>query len=182
VRLTILSRASDLAQLQAMSVERTLLAKYPDFDVSRLHRPTLGDRDQQSSLTSLTDKGAFTADLSDALASGAADLVVHSWKDLPLEGPPETEVAGTLERADPRDLLLVRRDVVDRRSPMLNVLSSSPRRTWLLEQSLPGLLPWKVERVTCTPVRGNIPTRLAKLSAGAGRARDRDQTRTRRHR
>src|SRR6185295_6476799 len=82
VRLRILSRASDLARLQAMSVERALRSRWPDLDISFVHRATLGDRDQQSALAEMTDKGAFTADLSDALVSRDADLVVHSWKDL----------------------------------------------------------------------------------------------------
>jgi hydroxymethylbilane synthase len=170
VRLTILSRASDLARLQAMSVERALRAQFPDLDITLRERGTLGDRDQQTTLSTLTDKGAFTADLSDALGNGEADIVVHSWKDLPIEGRADTEVAATLERADPRDLLLVRRDVVERRGPVLSVLSSSPRRGFLLEESLAPLLPWPVERVTCVPVRGNIPTRLAKLAKGEGDA------------
>lgn len=166
MRLTILSRASDLARLQAMSVERALRACSPALDISLRWRATLGDRDQQTSLVNLTDKGAFTADLSDALGFGDADIVVHSWKDLPLEERRDTEVAATLARADPRDLLLVRRDVVTRRPAVLSVLSSSPRRAFLLEQSLPALLPWRVEDVRCVPVRGNIPTRLAKLANG----------------
>jgi hydroxymethylbilane synthase len=153
-----------------MSVERALRARWPDLDINLVHRATLGDRDQQSALSQMTDKGAFTADLSDALVSGDSDVVVHSWKDLPLECRPETMIGATLERADPRDLLLVRRDVVAKRPRVLTVLSSSPRRIWLLEQSLIGLLPWPVERVQCVPVRGNIPTRLSKLTSGEGDA------------
>jgi len=170
VRLRILSRASDLARLQAMAVEAALRARWPDLDLQLVHRATQGDRDQQSALSQMTDKGAFTADLSEALVSGDAEMVVHSWKDLPLECRPGTTIGATLERADPRDLLLVRRDVVRRRPPVLSVLSSSPRRIWLLEQSLAGLLPWPVEQVQCVPVRGNIPTRLSKLTSGAGDA------------
>jgi hydroxymethylbilane synthase len=168
VRLKILSRASDLARLQAMLVERALTAHWPDLETTLVHRSSHGDRNQQAPLTTLSDKGAFTADLSDALVSGDADLVVHSWKDLPLECRPETMIAGSLERADPRDVLLVRRDVVARRPTQVSVLSSSPRRTWLLGESLPSLLPWPVETVQCVPVRGNVPTRLAKLIAGDG--------------
>src|SRR5262245_46268512 len=113
-----------------MSVERALHAWSPDLDISLRSRATHGDRDQQTALASLTDKGAFTADLSDALASGDADMVVHSWKDLPLEERPDTEVAATLERADPRDLLLVRRDAIARKPGVLSVFSSSPRRAF----------------------------------------------------
>src|SRR5262249_44159492 len=48
----------------------------------------------------------------------------------------------------------------------LDVLSSSPRRSWLLEQTLPDLLPWAIEGVRFLPVRGNITTRISKLITG----------------
>jgi len=84
VRLRLLSRASDLARIQAMLVGRALQARWPDVDVTFQTRVASGDRDSTTPLASLVDKGAFTSDLSDALATGEADAVVHSWKDLPL--------------------------------------------------------------------------------------------------
>jgi hydroxymethylbilane synthase len=170
MRVRILSRASDLARLQAMLVSRALQDRWPDVDPVLLTRAAAGDRDGETPLAALPDKGAFTADLSEALGAGAADLVVHSWKDLPLEGRPDTTIAATLERADPRDLLLMRLDAVARRPRIVHVLSSSPRRAWLLEQALPGLLPWPVDEIRCAPVRGNVPTRLARLLEGRGDA------------
>ena len=79
-------------------------------------------------------------------------------------------MAATLERADPRDVLLVRRDVVAARPRTITILSSSPRRSWLLEQALPELWPWRVEAFQFAPVRGNIATRLARLIEGRGDA------------
>jgi hydroxymethylbilane synthase len=163
VRLRLLSRASDLARIQAMLVGRALSARWPDVEVTFLTRVASGDRDTVTPLASLADKGAFTSDLSNALATGEADAVVHSWKDLPLEGRPDTVIAATLERADPRDVLLVRRAVTSERPSRLRVLSSSPRRAWLLERALPPLLPWKIETIDFVPVRGNIATRVSKL-------------------
>jgi hydroxymethylbilane synthase len=163
VRVRILSRTSALARLQALLASRALQERWPDVDVTLSTRAASGDRDSATPLSAFPDKGAFTADLSDALASGEADAVVHSWKDLPLEDRPRTTVAATLERADPRDVLLFRRDVVETRPRRLEVLSSSPRRTWLLQELLAALLPWPVENVEFTPVRGNIQTRLRKL-------------------
>src|SRR5205823_6172419 len=128
MRVSILSRASDLARLQAMLVGRALEARWPDLDIHYQTRTSAGDRDGVTPLASLPDKGAFTADLSDALGSGGADLVMHSWKDLPLEPRPDTAIVATLERADPRDVLIVRREVVLARPRTLRVLSSSPRR------------------------------------------------------
>jgi hydroxymethylbilane synthase len=170
VRVRILSRASDLARLQAMLVGRAIVRRWPDTELTYLTRTSAGDRDNTTPLAAMPDKGAFTADLTDGLRSGAADLVVHSWKDLPLEDRPDTVIAATLERADPRDVLLVRRSVLDARPGTVQILSSSPRRVWLLEQALPPLLPWPVDALQFTPVRGNIQTRLKRLIEGRGHA------------
>jgi hydroxymethylbilane synthase len=166
----ILSRASDLARLQAFLVGRALEAHAPDTTITYLTRTASGDRDTDTPLAAMPDKGAFTADLTGGLLTGEADLVVHSWKDLPLEGRPDTEIAATLERADPRDVLLIRRDVVTKRPAVIRILSSSPRRAWLIDPVLPELLPWPVSRLEWLPVRGNIATRLTRLIEGRGDA------------
>ncbi len=170
MRVRLLSRASDLARIQAMLVARALQTRFPELEVRLLTRASAGDRDGETPLASMPDKGAFTADLSDALLAGAADLVVHSWKDLPLEHREGTFVAATLERADPRDVLVVRRDAIASRPSTVRILSSSPRRAWLLERALPALWPWKVDAFAFAPVRGNVTTRLARLIEGRGDA------------
>ena len=170
MQLRLLSRGSDLAVFQAGRVAQALTDRWPDLEVVPLTRTSAGDRDDQASLTEASDKGLFTADLSTALVEGLADAAVHSWKDLPIAGHPGTTVAATLLRADPRDVLLIRRDVTEARPGGLTVLTSSPRRTWQLDQGLAGLLPWPVATVVSRPVRGNIPTRLRKLLAREGDA------------
>lgn len=167
MRIRILTRASDLARLQGHLVQQRL-DRAGDITTSLLARESSGDRDGTTPLWQLGEKGVFTADLSDALARGDADLVVHSWKDLPTEPRRDTIVAATLPRADARDVLLVRRDAASRRAPWLRILSSSPRRALMLGELLPDLLPWPVDTVECVSVRGNIPTRLKLLAEGAG--------------
>ena len=170
MRLRLLSRASALAVLQAELVARALHRRWPGLDVVRTTRTSEGDRDRRLDLWNAAAKGAFTTDLSQQLVTDDADLVVHSWKDLPIEAYSGTTVAATLERADARDVLLVRRDVVLDRPAALNVLSSSPRRAWQLTTSLAPLLPWTTSELRMLPVRGNIPTRLTKLLTGDGEA------------
>lgn len=162
----ILSRGSALARLQTALVERALAAAHPDLSIACATRASAGDRDLTSPLWKLTDKGAFTADLSEALRRNEADIVVHSFKDLPIELPRGTRIAGALPRADARDMLLVRKQVVHERPSQLSILSSSPRRAWLLSEVLPSLLPWPVDSVAAIPVRGNIETRVTKLLEG----------------
>ena len=170
MRLRLLSRASALAVLQAGLVARALHGHWPGLDLVRMTRASEGDRDRRLDLGNAAEKGVFTADLSQQLLTDDADLVVHSWKDLPIEPHAGTTVAATLERADARDALLVRRDVVRDKPAALNVLSSSPRRAWQLATSLAPLLPWPTNELRILPVRGNIPTRLTKLLTGHGDA------------
>ena len=162
----ILSRASSLARLQTALVERALRESHPDLDIETLTRTSAGDQDQTSPLWKLPNKGAFTADLSESLIAGDADIVVHSFKDLPIDMPAGTRIAGALPRADARDLVLIKRAVIDRRPESLRILSSSPRRAWLLGDVLPSLLPWRTRSIEAVPVRGNIETRLRKLIEG----------------
>lgn len=166
MRLRVLSRASDLAVLQAGLVADALTRSSPGLSVERLTRSSGGDRDRRVDLWAAEEKGLFTADLSEAVARGDADIAVHSWKDLPIENYPGNTIAGPLERADPRDVLLVGREVRDRRPSALRILSSSPRRAWQLRSSARRLLPWPVETMSILPVRGNVPTRLDKLIGG----------------
>lgn len=170
MRVRILTRASDLARLQGHLVKRRIQAARPAADITLHTRDSAGDVDRQTPLWQLDDKGAFTSDLSDALPRGEADIVVHSWKDLPIEPRRDTVVAATLPREDARDVLLIRRDAAARRAPWLKILSSSPRRALLLSEFLPDALPWRLEAVECVSVRGNIPTRLQQLVDGKGDA------------
>jgi hydroxymethylbilane synthase len=168
MRIRILSRASDLATLQARLVANALRERWPTADVTLATQSSEGDRDRRVALWDAAERGLFTTDLSQALLDRRADVVVHSWKDLPIEPYPGTVVAATLERADARDVLLLRRDVHDARPSALTILTSSPRRMWQIERGLAPLLPWSVATIGTTAVRGNIPTRLAKLVAGEG--------------
>lgn len=170
MRVRVLTRASDLARLQGHIVKRRLQTAWPSADVVLAARDSAGDTDRQTPLWQFGDKGAFTSDLSEALVRDEADIVVHSWKDLPIEPRPGTIVAATLRREDARDVLLLRREAVMARSPWLTVLSSSPRRAFLLSEFLPGALPWHVDTVECVAVRGNVPTRLGHLADGRGDA------------
>jgi hydroxymethylbilane synthase len=170
MRIRLLSRASDLATLQARLVAAALQARWPSLDIVLTTQSSAGDRNARAALWAAGDKGLFTSDLSRALVDRDADAVVHSWKDLPIEPHPGARIAATLPRADARDLLLVRRDVIGARPAAVMVLTSSPRRAWQIDRALAPLLPWPVATIGASAIRGNVPTRLAKLVAGEGHA------------
>ena len=175
--LTIGARQSDLARLQAYEVGESLLRENPHLSVKYHFRQSLGDRNQENPLWKMPEKGVFTGDFRESLIRGECDLVVHSWKDLPLECDPfpgsdekdrgfqQTELIATLKRADVRDLLLFKKSHFDRvsRKKELCLFSSSPRRSYNLSDFFKTGFPVPLNRIYFESVRGNILTRISKL-------------------
>lgn len=164
----IASRISDLARIQAYSVGEEIKRHYPKIEIKYNFRESLGDKNLTNALWQMPEKGVFTQDFLQDLIEEKCDLVVHSWKDLPIEAREQTEIIGTLEREDMRDLLLFRKDKVEavKASRQLKVLSSSPRREFNLKPFLKSYLPFNLKEIEFIPVRGNMPTRLNKLFSG----------------
>lgn len=170
MRLKLASRKSDLARWQAIQVARYLEthSSHPSFEF--LFKASLGDQDLDTPLASMGSKGVFTEDFYQDLVNGNCDLVVHSWKDLPVESRVDTAIAMTMPRADVRDIVLIPEEVWAEacRVGKLKLLSSSPRRIYNLSSALPTLLPARVD-LEFVNVRGNVPTRLRKMhEQGAG--------------
>jgi hydroxymethylbilane synthase len=165
MRVTIASRRSDLARIQAYQVGEALSAAHPQIEINYSFHESLGDRNQNDPLWQMPEKGVFTQDFRAGLLGGDFDLVVHSWKDLTIEDDPETEIAATLARADARDLLLVREDrwAEVERTGAMSILTSSPRRAYNLHSFLREGLPAKVSELNFVNIRGNVPTRVRKL-------------------
>jgi len=165
MRVTIASRRSELARIQAYQVGDALRFAAPLIEISYSFHESLGDRNQNDPLWQMPEKGVFTQDFREGLLRGDFDLVVHSWKDLAIEGDPETEIAATLPRADARDLLLVRADRWPEveRTGVISILTSSPRRSYNLASFLPTALPAELRELNFVDVRGNVPTRVKKL-------------------
>ena len=164
-KVKIAARHSDLARLQAYRVGDALKKAHPELTVEFNFRASLGDLNQTDPLWKMPEKGVFTEDFLRDLKEETADLVVHSWKDLPTEQRPDTEIVATLPRADVRDLMLFRKDRIDlaKEKGEVRVLTSSPRRAHNLNEFLKTHLPFEVSHLQFESVRGNIPTRLKKL-------------------
>ena len=166
-KIRIAARHSDLARLQAYRVGDAMKAAHEGLEIEYAFRASLGDVNQSDPLWKMPEKGVFTEDFLRDLTEGAADLVVHSWKDLPTEMRPDTAIVATLPRADVRDVLLFRKDRLGaaKASGRVRILTSSPRRAHNLGGFLRDHLPFEVNDLGFDDVRGNIPTRLKKLLA-----------------
>ncbi len=111
MKIRILSRKSDLAVIQAYEFGEVLLSKYPSLKSNYITKSTSGDIDLKTPLSQMPSEGVFTNDLRDELINNKCDLIVHSWKDLPIEVGEKTKIAATLKRADKRDILFLKKNI-----------------------------------------------------------------------
>jgi hydroxymethylbilane synthase len=120
---------------------------------------TSGDRDRQSSLRVIGGKGVFTKELEDALLEERIDVAVHSMKDMPTSLPAGLEIAAICEREDVRDALVSRGGLkLAQLSSGARIGTSSLRRQAQLRHFRSDL--------EMVDMRGNVDTRLAKLTQG----------------
>lgn len=157
----IATRASELALWQANFVRAALEAAGERAELVPIE--TRGDTDQRP-FRELSGTGFFTKAVQEAVIDGRADLAVHSYKDLPSDGPAALTISAVPRRADPRDVLLIRPDRHDPRRGRLPLAqgavvgTSAARRRDQLSHHRPDL--------EAADLRGNVPTRVQKLRAG----------------
>jgi hydroxymethylbilane synthase len=150
------TRGSTLALVQARSVAAALGGA---AQVEIVPMRTEGDRLAEARLAVVGGKGLFVREIEEALLRGDIDLAVHSLKDLPAETPAGLTLAAYPPREDPRDVLVTKGPATLETLPRAaRVGTSSPRRRALLLAARPDL--------AVEPIRGNVDTRLRKLSEG----------------
>ena len=120
-RIVIASRESALALWQARHIQAQLAGLYPRIRIEILGVTTEGDRRLDASLAKIGGKGLFVKELEEALASGRADIAVHSVKDVPMVLAPGLTLAAIGAREDPRDAF------VSNRHPDLAALPAGAR-------------------------------------------------------
>ena len=158
--LRIATRHSDLALWQANHVAERLRAAVPGMVVDLVHVTTTGDRDRAHALHEFGGMGVFTREVQRAVLDGRADLAVHSLKDLPTERAEGLVLAAVPERASPFDALVLQAgaepiDSLERLPRGARVATGSLRRQAQLRHQRPDL--------ELVEIRGNVPTRIAKL-------------------
>ena len=156
-RVVIATRESPLALWQAEHVQGLLRQQGAEVDL--LGMTTRGDQILDRTLSKVGGKGLFVKELEVALLEGRADLAVHSLKDVPMELPPEFELAAVMTREDPRDCVVSTRYATLEEMPAgTRIGTSSLRRELMLRARFPHL--------AIQSIRGNVGTRLAKLDRG----------------
>jgi hydroxymethylbilane synthase len=120
---------------------------------------TTGDRVQDRRLLEIGGKGMFTKEIEEALLAGRIDCAVHSLKDMPALLPQGLCIAAVPEREDPRDAFLsLKADRLEDLPQGAVLGTASLRRQAQMLHRRPDL--------DVRMLRGNVDTRIAKLTAG----------------
>lgn len=158
-RLVIATRGSQLALWQAEHTRARLGAIAPELAVEFNVITTSGDRILDVALAKVGGKGLFVKEIEQALIDRAADLAVHSMKDVPAELAPGLALVAVSSGEVPWDALCAREPVTLETLPeRARVGTSSMRRQCQLLARRPDL--------EIRLLRGNVPTRLRKLDEG----------------
>jgi len=155
----IATRQSPLALWQAEYVAARLEEAYPGIKTELVKMVTKGDKILDAPLAKIGGKGLFVKELEQGMLEGAADIAVHSMKDVPVEFPEGLHLAVVLPREDPRDAFVSNHyKSLEDLPENAKIGTSSLRRQCQISERFP-----KAEILS---LRGNVNTRLAKLDAG----------------
>jgi len=158
-KVIIATRASQLALWQAYHIKGRIEAAFPEVEVELNEITSRGDRILDKPLALVGGKGHFTKELEDEMLAGNADLAVHSLKDVPTYIPEGLELAAITRRQDQSDVFLSHTyENLDALPIGAVVGTTSLRRRMQILQRRPDL--------TVKDLRGNVNTRLRKLSEG----------------
>ena len=153
------TRGSHLARTQA-----TTIASYIQklgHETKLVIISTSGDQSNAVSFGSIGPQGVFVREIEQAILDHKVDMAVHSYKDLPTESPDELIVSAVPARLDAADVLAMRKEVFTEHKHSLPIIlegkvgTASARRQAWLRYIRPD--------ITVKPIRGNVPTRIAKL-------------------
>jgi hydroxymethylbilane synthase len=160
--LRIATRGSPLALAQAEKVveaiQNTTHYKSEQFEIKVKTYRTSGDRMQSGALSRIGGKGLFTKEIEEALLDNEADIAVHSMKDVPTIMPNGLIIAAFLPRSDFRDALVSRYQSINDLPQGAILGTASLRRQAIIKNIRPDIV--------VKTLRGNVQTRLARITAG----------------
>ena len=149
------TRKSKLALWQAYKVQEELKALGQTSELVLIESE--GDKVLDTPLPLMGGKGVFTKALDDALVAGEIDIAVHSHKDIPTDLPEGIELCSVMERGNPFDVLVVRKDTdflnIEDYAGLIATSSNRRKSQWLD----------RYEKHSTCDIRGNVQTRIKKL-------------------
>lgn len=154
---TVGTRGSKLALRQTQMVVDALREANPGHEFPIRTIRTTGDTVWDKPLAQIGGKGLFVKEIEEELVHGGIDIAVHSMKDLPAELAAGLVVGAVMVREDPRDAFVsTRLASISELHGGSRVGTGSTRRKAQIRRYRDG--------VQVVPLRGNVDTRLRKLT------------------
>jgi hydroxymethylbilane synthase len=158
-KLVIGTRGSRLALWQANHVKKLIEDEYRDIVVTLKIIKTSGDKILNVPLADIGGKALFLKEIEDQILEEKVHFGVHSMKDVPAVLPKGLSIVSILKREDPRDVFISKKYGSLLQLPKkAKIGTSSLRRQSQLKNFRPD--------IEVVPLRGNVETRLRKLSSG----------------
>ncbi len=152
------TRGSKLALRQTQIVVDAMREANPGHEFSIKTIRTTGDTVWDKPLAQIGGKGLFVKEIEEELVRGDIDIAVHSMKDLPAELAEGLVIGAVMAREDPRDAFIsTRLRSISELHGGCRVGTGSVRRKAQLGRYREG--------IQIVPLRGNVDTRIRKLTA-----------------
>jgi len=149
------TRGSELALWQTNWVCGRLLDMHPALDIEQIIIKTHGDIVTHENFGRDWPVGAFVSALENALLGNDVDFAVHSFKDLQTAETAGLVIAATPPREVTHDVMVTREVTTLEELPHgARIGTNSPRRAAQLLH---------MGNFEIVPIRGNVPTRIAKI-------------------
>lgn len=158
MKIKIGTRKSKLAIAQTKRVANAIKSRFPRVDIELVPISTRGDKILDKPLYKIGGKGIFVSDIEQAMIDGKIDIAVHSAKDLPVRLADGLEISAVLPRENYRDALVTMKEKSYGKYDAFTVGTGSLRRRLNIKKLYPN--------VKVKDIRGNVDTRLKKLSRG----------------
>ncbi len=146
------TRKSELALYQANLVADLLNAQNIKTEIVEI--TSLGDENLTQPIYKLGTSGVFTKSIDIALLNNIVDIAVHSLKDVPTSLPEGIVNLATLKRSHSKDIIKLNNDINGDINQVVATGSIRRKAQWLA----------KYPNHKIVPLRGNVNTRLKKLS------------------
>lgn len=148
------TRGSKLALAQSSTVLEKLRSK--KIKAEKKIIATRGDNEQNTFIHEIEGDGVFASEIDSLVFLGDIDAGVHSMKDIPNDLPGDVRIVSVIERGEPYDVLVTRKeDSLDELKQGATVGTSSIRRK--------AQLLWQRPDLSIKNLRGNVDTRINKL-------------------
>ena len=160
-KITIGSRGSKLALIYANIAKENIIqnSNFRNDQILIKEIKTQGDQIENVRLSEFGGKGLFSSNIEKELLEKKIDIAVHALKDMPAVETNGLKTNTFLARNDPREILVTKDNQKLKDLKTNSVIgTSSYRREFQIKKIRSD--------VNCKIIRGNVDTRLKKLSEG----------------